>query len=43
MINEASGAKADIYIKDGDKIEIGDKNQGLILECRATPGHTHGK
>ncbi|CAF5111149.1 unnamed protein product, partial [Rotaria sp. Silwood1] len=34
-----------IYIKDGDEIEIGDKNnknQRLILECRSTPGHTNG-
>jgi glyoxylase-like metal-dependent hydrolase (beta-lactamase superfamily II) len=30
-------------MKDGDEIEIGDKNQGLRLECRSTPGHTNGR
>ncbi len=43
IISKASGAKADIYVEDGDKIEIGDKNQRLILECRSTPGHTNGR
>jgi len=43
MISKASGAKADIYIEDGDKIEIGDKNQRLVIECRSTPGHTNGR
>ena len=43
-ISEASGAKADIYMKDGDEIEIGDKDQGIRLECRSTPGgHTNGR
>ncbi|CAF1599370.1 unnamed protein product [Rotaria sp. Silwood1] len=45
VISKDSGGKADIYIKDGDEIEIGDKNnknQRLILECRSTPGHTNG-
>jgi sulfur dioxygenase len=43
VISKASGAKADIYIEDGDKIEIGDANQRLTLECRSTPGHTNGR
>lgn len=43
IISKASGAKADIYVEDGDKIEIGDNNQRLILECRSTPGHTNGR
>ncbi len=43
VISKVSGAKADIYIEDGDKIEIGDKNQPLTLECRSTPGHTNGR
>jgi glyoxylase-like metal-dependent hydrolase (beta-lactamase superfamily II) len=43
MISKASGAKADIYLNDGDKIEIGDKNQRLTIECRSTPGHTNGR
>ncbi|CAF1360943.1 unnamed protein product [Rotaria sordida] len=45
VISKTSGGKADIYIEDGDEIEIGDKddkNQRLILECRSTPGHTNG-
>ena len=46
VISKASGAKADIYIEDGDEIEIGDKNdkdERLTLECRSTPGHTNGR
>jgi sulfur dioxygenase len=43
IISKTSGAKADIYIEDGDKIEIGDKNQRLTIECRSTPGHTNGR
>jgi sulfur dioxygenase len=43
IISKASGAKADIYVEDGDKIEIGDNNECLILECRSTPGHTNGR
>ena len=31
-------AKADICMKEGDKIYFGD----TFLECRATPGHTDG-
>ncbi|CAF1233351.1 unnamed protein product [Adineta steineri] len=42
VISKSSGAKADIYIENGDEIVVGDKNQGLILECRSTPGHTNG-
>ena len=33
-----SGAKADIYVKNGDLIKFG----SLSLECRSTPGHTNG-
>lgn len=46
MISKVSGGKADIYLEDGDEIELGsqnDKSQRLILECRSTPGHTNGK
>jgi len=38
IISEASGAKADIHVKHGDKIAFGHVN----LEVRATPGHTDG-
>lgn len=38
MISEASGAAADIKLKDGDKIEFGE----YALEALATPGHTDG-
>lgn len=38
MISADSKAKADIYIKDGDKIEFGDS----VLDCVSTPGHTNG-
>ena len=31
-------AKADVYIKEGDKLEFGK----FSLECRSTPGHTDG-
>ncbi|CAF2679686.1 unnamed protein product [Rotaria sp. Silwood2] len=46
VISKDSGGKADIYVGDGDEIEIGDKNdknQRLIIECRSTPGHTNGR
>lgn len=42
VLSKVSGGKADIYIEDGEKIEIGDKNQPLTIECRSTPGHTNG-
>ena len=42
VINKTSGGKADIYVGDGDEIVIGDKNDKLVVECRATPGHTNG-
>lgn len=45
VLSRVSGGKADIYVDDGEKIEIGDKaskDQRLILECRSTPGHTNG-
>eukprot|EP00435_Cladocopium_sp_Y103_P056663 s74_g19.t1 len=38
IISEASGAKADQHVRDGDKVNIGK----LTLEVRATPGHTDG-
>jgi len=38
IIAEASGAKADIKVNDGEKIEFGK----YVLDCRATPGHTDG-
>ncbi|WJX67982.1 Polypeptide N-acetylgalactosaminyltransferase 3, variant 2 [Trifolium repens] len=38
VISKASGATADIYVEQGDKIRFGD----LFLEVRATPGHTLG-
>jgi len=38
MIAEASGAKADVHIKPGDRIFFGRRS----LEARATPGHTDG-
>lgn len=42
VISKMSGAKADIYIEDGEKIQIGDEKQPLTIECRSTPGHTNG-
>ncbi|UJR13984.1 hypothetical protein I4U23_000987 [Adineta vaga] len=42
VISKVSGAKADIFIEDGDEIVIGDKKDGLVIECRSTPGHTNG-
>ena len=42
VISKVSGAKADIYVEDGEKIEIGNKQQPLTIECRSTPGHTSG-
>ncbi|GAU48903.1 hypothetical protein TSUD_99600 [Trifolium subterraneum] len=38
VISKASGATADIYVEQGDKIRFGN----LYLEVRATPGHTLG-
>ncbi|XP_004488663.1 persulfide dioxygenase ETHE1 homolog, mitochondrial [Cicer arietinum] len=38
VISKASGATADLYVEQGDKIRFGD----LYLEVRATPGHTLG-
>ncbi len=38
MISGASQAKADIYLKEGDRIEFGSEH----LDCIATPGHTNG-
>jgi len=43
VICNESGAKADIYVKDGESIKIGESGKSpLVLECRATPGHTNG-
>uniref|UniRef100_A0A0D6R4A9 persulfide dioxygenase n=1 Tax=Araucaria cunninghamii TaxID=56994 RepID=A0A0D6R4A9_ARACU len=38
VISEASKAKADLFVHDGDKIYVGN----LFLEVRHTPGHTQG-
>lgn len=38
VIAEASGARADLHIRDGDVIRFGD----YAVEARATPGHTPG-
>ncbi|PNX54438.1 hydroxyacylglutathione hydrolase mitochondrial-like, partial [Trifolium pratense] len=38
VISKASGATADIYVEQGDKIRFGN----LYIEVRATPGHTLG-
>ena len=38
IIAAASGASADVKVKDGDQIKFGD----YALEARSTPGHTNG-
>jgi sulfur dioxygenase len=38
VIAAISKAKADVFIKHGDKLDFGK----FSLECRATPGHTDG-
>ncbi|XP_050432212.1 persulfide dioxygenase ETHE1, mitochondrial [Adelges cooleyi] len=38
VISKQSGAKADIYISSGDKIQFG----SYEIEVRSTPGHTNG-
>ncbi|XP_071499074.1 persulfide dioxygenase ETHE1, mitochondrial-like [Diadema antillarum] len=38
VISRASGAKADIFIDDGDQVKFG----SLALDVVATPGHTNG-
>jgi len=38
VIAEASGAKADVHVRDGDQVKFGK----LALEAIATPGHTDG-
>ena len=38
VISQASKAKADIHIKEGDKIQFGNE----FLHVLATPGHTNG-
>lgn len=38
LISKASGAKADIFVDAGEKVQIGN----LLLEVRPTPGHTAG-
>lgn len=43
VISNQSGAKADIFVKDGELIKIGESGKTpVILECRTTPGHTNG-
>ncbi|XP_065072285.1 persulfide dioxygenase ETHE1, mitochondrial-like [Rhopilema esculentum] len=38
MISAQAGAKADVYLRDGDIIKFGEQ----FLEARETPGHTDG-
>ncbi|KAK2191806.1 hypothetical protein NP493_45g05018 [Ridgeia piscesae] len=38
VISEASGARADVKVKDGDTLQFGK----FKLDCRLTPGHTAG-
>ncbi|XP_022228200.1 persulfide dioxygenase ETHE1, mitochondrial-like [Drosophila obscura] len=38
MIAAASGAKADLYLREGDRIEFGSH----VIDVLATPGHTNG-
>lgn len=38
VLGEDSGAKADVYVGQGDKVTIGD----IEIEARKTPGHTNG-
>lgn len=38
VISKSSGAKADVLLNPGDKIEFGRH----CLEARPTPGHTNG-
>ncbi|XP_054751609.1 persulfide dioxygenase ETHE1, mitochondrial-like [Lytechinus pictus] len=38
IISQKSGAKADLYIDEGDQIKFGN----LALDVRSTPGHTSG-
>jgi sulfur dioxygenase len=38
VIAKDSGAKADVHVAHGDRVEFGD----AFLEVRATPGHTEG-
>ncbi|CAF1121234.1 unnamed protein product [Adineta ricciae] len=43
VISSVSGAKADIYVRDGEVIKIGESGKTPIsIECRSTPGHTNG-
>ena len=44
VISNQTGAQADIYVKDGEQIKIGESGKTpIVLECRATPGHTNGE
>ncbi|CAM9875767.1 unnamed protein product [Chrysoparadoxa australica] len=38
VISKQSGAKADLFVNHGDKLDVG----GISLEFRSTPGHTDG-
>ncbi|XP_013383680.1 persulfide dioxygenase ETHE1, mitochondrial [Lingula anatina] len=38
VISKAAGAKADMFLNNGDKVEFGKYH----LEARSTPGHTNG-
>lgn len=39
VISAASGAQADLHLRHGDVIAVGD----VQLETRSTPGHTNGE
>ena len=44
VLSNQSGGKADVYVQDGEFIKIGESGKTpLVIECRATPGHTNGK
>ena len=38
VLGATSGGKADMYVKHGDKLQVGE----LEIEARNTPGHTNG-
>ncbi|CAF3885706.1 unnamed protein product [Rotaria sp. Silwood1] len=43
VLSKQSGAKADIYVQDGEFIKIGESGKTpVVIECRSTPGHTNG-
>ncbi|CAF1352525.1 unnamed protein product [Rotaria magnacalcarata] len=43
VLSNQSGGKADVYVEDGEFIKIGESGKTpLVIESRATPGHTNG-